>query len=195
MTEQPLTADELEALWRYAAHRLSLVDLEPTVSEKEVNAVGNLVGARPEGLTLSSWLKGGAQAKEALPSGSNNVLSLAESRTRFRPVTTFVRLAADSAGTDVGLPSRSLETSDGQFRLSFSTDEQGLCLTLQALGMASTEWAGRRMGLAGATDDQPIVAVFTFDEDGDATIVIEDTPWHRQALLSTIIGAIDDDNN
>ena len=194
MTEQPLTAAELEALWRYAANRLSLVDLEPAVSEDKINGVVNLVGTRPDGLAISAWLKGKAQDKEALPSDSNNVLSLADHRTGFRPVATFVRLAADSAGTDVGLPSRSLEPSDGQFRLSFNASEQGLCLTLQALGIASADWSGRRMGLAGATDDQPIVAIFTFDEDGDATVLVEDTPWHRQALLSTIIGAIDDNN-
>ena len=194
MTKQPLTVAELEALWRHAANRLRLVDLEPAVSKEEIDGVFDLVGTRPDGLAVSAWLKGEARDKEVSPPTPDKVVSLADYRTRFRPVATFVRLAADSAGADVGMPSRSLETSDGQFRLSFNTSEQGLCLTLQALGMASADWSRRRMGLAGATDDQPIVAIFTLDEDGDATIVIDDTPWHRQALLSTIIGAIDDNN-
>lgn len=194
MTEQPLTTAELKALWRYAANRLSLVDLEPAVSEEKINGVINLVGNRPDSLTISAWLKGEAHAKEALSPDSNKILSLADYKTRFRPVATFVRLAADSSGTSVGLPSRSLETSDGQFRLSFNASEQRLCLTLQALGMASADWSGRCMGLASAAHDQPIIAIFNFDEDGDATILVEDTPWHRQALLNTIIGVIDDNN-
>jgi hypothetical protein len=144
---------------------------------------------------VSAWLASGAIVEEAPATSSptsDNVTSLADYRQRFRPVATFVRLAADSAGPDIGLPSRPLETEDGQFRLKATAEDDGLHVEIQALGMASSDWSGRRMGLSSSADDQPLLAIFTFDEDGDATVLIDDTPANRQALLRPMIGAIDE---
>ena len=195
MPSHTLTEDERNALWRRAANRLALVDVEPPVSMAEVNAVYDIVGARPISASLSAWLARGALAEEPetpSQSGSDNVTSLADFRQRFRPVATFVRLAADSAGPDIGLPSRPLETDDGQFRLSATAEEGRLRVEIQALGMASSDWSERRMGLSGSGDQQPLLSVFTFDEDGDAILFIDDTPAHRRALLRPVIGAIDE---
>lgn len=195
MTEHTLSEDERDVLWKRAAGRLALVDVEPPVSMDEVDAVFQSLGARPAGSSLSAWLKSGAVIDEpSTPSSttSGNVTSLSDYRQRFRPVATFVRLAADSAGPDIGLPSRPLETDDGQFRLSATADDDGLHVEIQALGMASADWSGRRMGLSSAEDDQPLLAVFTFDEDGDAAVLIDDTPANRRALLRPMIGAVDE---
>jgi len=200
MSDQSLSDDERDALWKRAASRLALVDVEPPVSMAEVDAVFEVVGARPAGASLTAWLKGNAIVEEPStsstlstgPTEPGNVTSLADYRQRFRPVATFVRLAADSAGPEIGLPSRPLETDDGQFRLSAKAERGDLRVEIQALGMASADWSGRQMGLSGSADDQPLIAIFTFDEDGDAELVIDDTPAHRQVLLRPVIGAIDE---
>ena len=200
MSEQFLNDDEREALWKRAASRLALVDVEPPVSMAEVDGVFEIVGARPAGTSLSAWLERGAFIEETAPSSppaseletSNNVTSLSDYRQRFRPVATFVRLAADSGDQEIGLPTRPLETDDGLFRLSATAEDGSLRIEVQALGMASADWSERCMGLSGSADDQPLLAIFTFDEDGDAEIVIDDTPAHREILLRPVIGAIDE---
>ena len=194
MSEPTLTDDERDALWRRAASRLALVDVEPPVSITEIDAVFEVVGVRPAGSSLSAWLERGADVDETAssPAISSNVTSLADYRQRFRPVATFVRLAADSAGSEIGLPARPLETDDGLFRLTVASEDDVLRITIEALGMASADWSERCMGLSGSGDDQPLLAIFTFDEDGDAEIVIDDTEAHRKVLLHPVIGAIDE---
>ncbi len=79
-------------------------------------------------------------------------------------------------------------------------------LTLEALGFAAEEFAGRRLGLAAAgawseraTDQivrlnhDAVIAEWTLNEDGDGVCEIPDALETRQALLRPVIGLIEDD--
>jgi len=192
MPQGKLTDAEALALWREAERRLRLVDVEPPLSMARVDAALEVLGPRREGESLEAWLKRGQDAQRRVDERpSAEIIPFNPRRQRFTPMAEITRLAADTSGPDVPLPSRELETADGRFRLRTVLEADQLVLTLEALGLASDEFAGKLVGIGAADGDVP-VAVMQLDEDGEGTVRLPDAPELRRALLKPVIGLIEE---
>jgi hypothetical protein len=193
MTDRKLSDAEALALWRRAEQRLRLLDTEPPVKIDRVDALLRVVGPRRPGEALGDWLmRSQAPQTAASERPSAEIIPFNAKRQRFTPVAEIVRLAADSAGSEVALPSRELETADGRFRLKATSAGDQVLIEIQALGLAADEFAGRTIGLAPANGAPDPVAVLELDEDGDGRVRLPDSPELRVALLKPVIGVIED---
>jgi hypothetical protein len=197
MTDRKLSDAEALALWRRAEQRLRLLDAEPPVKIDQVDALLRVVGPRRPGEALGDWLmRSQAPQTTASERPSAEIIPFSApfsaKRQRFTPVAEIVRLAADSAGSEVALPSRELETADGRFRLKVTSAGDQVLIEIQALGLAADEFAGRTIGLAPADGAPDPVAVLELDADGDGRVRLSDGPELRIALLKPVIGVIED---
>ncbi len=193
MSHRSLTDTEALALWRRAAHQLALVDVEPPVSMAEVDQLLQVLGSRQRDESIISWLKRGHTERPATASqGSAEIIQFNPRRQRFTPVAEFVRLAADTAGAEIPLPSRALETDDGRFRLEVVKAGDELVISIQALGHASDLFALKTLGLRADEPGQLPIALVQLDEDGDGTLRQADSPALRRALLRPVLGVIED---
>ena len=196
MTDRKLSNAEALALWRRAEQRLRLLDTEPPVKIDQVDALLRVVGPRRPGEALGDWLmRSQAPQTTASERPSAEIIpfspQFSATRQRFTPVAEIVRLAADSAGREIALPSRELETADGRFRLKVTSEGDQVVIEIQALGHAADEFAGRTIGLAAHGSADP-VALVALDDDGDGRVRLPDAPALRVALLSPVIGLVED---
>lgn len=192
MPDQTLSDSEALVLWREAERRLRLVDVEPPLSMTTVDSLLDILGPRRSNESLGDWLQRGHAPATTIERPSAEIIPFNPRRQRFTPVAEIVRLAADTSGPEIPLPARELETADGRFRLRVTLEGDQVVLTVQALGLASDDFAGRIIGLAAADTDQPPVALLQLDEDGDGTVRLPDTTALRQALLKPILGLVED---
>lgn len=192
MPDQTLSDSEALVLWREAERRLRLVDVEPPLSMTTVDSLLDVLGPRRSNESLGDWLQRGHAPATTIERPSAEIIPFNPRRQRFTPVAEIVRLAADTSGPEIPLPTRELETADGRFRLRVTLEGDHVLLTVQALGLASDDFAGRTIGLAAADTDQPPVALLQLDEDGDGTVRLPDTTALRQALLKPILGLVED---
>ena len=192
MPDQTLSDSEALVLWREAERRLRLVDVEPPLSMTTVDSLLDILGPRRSNESLGDWLQRGHAPATTIERPSAEIIPFNPRRQRFTPVAEIVRLAADTSGPEIPLPTRELETADGRFRLRVTLEGDQVVLTVQALGLASDDFAGRTIGLAAADADQPPVALLQLDEDGDGTVRLPDTTALRQALLKPILGLVED---
>ena len=197
MTDRKLSDAEAFELWRRAEQRLRLVDTEPPVALAKVDALLQILGPRRQGEALADWLaRGRTRAAAATPQPSAEIIPFSPrfnpKRQRFTAVGEIVRLAADSGGAGIALPSRELETADGRFRLKVASEGQELVITLQALGMAADEFAGRTLGLAPAAGTGEPIALIELDADGDGQVRLPDDAALRLVLLQPVIGVVED---
>lgn len=193
MTSKPLNDDERETLWKLAAHRLNLVDVEPPVSDDTVDQLLEQLGPRADGQPLGDWLRGAAVQNEAAPGQTAEVIRFDPKRHRFNQIAEFTRLAADSGAGRIPLPAAPLETSDGRFRLDIQeADDRMIRVLIQALGDASDELAGRLIGLAAEGNYETLIGLVELDDDGDGMIRLHDDDATRTALLRPVLGTIDD---
>lgn len=192
MPDQTLSDSEALVLWREAERRLRLVDVEPPLSMTTVDSLLDILGPRRSNESLGDWLQRGHAPATTIERPSAEIIPFNPRRQRFTPVAEIVRLAADTSGPEIPLPARELETADGRFRLRVTLEGDQVVLTVQALGLASDEFAGRTIGLAAADTDQPPIALLQLDEDGDGTVRLPDTTALRQALLKPILGLVED---
>jgi hypothetical protein len=197
MTDRKLSDAEALDLWRRAEQRLRLLDTEPPIALDQVDALLRVLGPRRQGEPLGDWLLRSRTPQTPLtdrPSAEIIPFSpkFSAKRQRFTPVAEIVRLAADSAGSEVALPSRELETADGRFRLKVTSAGEQALIEIQALGLAADEFAGRTIGLASAAGAPDPVAVLELDENGDGRVRLPDSPELRVALLKPVIGVIED---
>jgi hypothetical protein len=196
MTDHKLSDAEALALWRRAEQRLRLVDTEPPVRIEQVDALLRIVGPRRPGEALGDWLMRSQAPQTASERPSAEIIPFSPhfnaKRQRFTPVAEIVRLAADSAGSGIALPSRELETADGRFRLKVTSEADQVVIEVQALGLAADEFAGRLIGIASASGAPEPVAVLQLDADGDGQVRLPDAPELRVALLKPVIGVVED---
>ena len=197
MTDHKLSDSEAQELWRMAEQRLRLVDREPPVALSQVDALLQTLGPRRREESLADWLlRSRAAPAEAAPRPSAEIIPFSPrfnaKRQRFTPVAEIVRLAADSGGREIALPSRELETADGRFRLKVTSEADQVVIEIQTLGNAADEFAGKTIGLAPATGEAEPVAILALDEDGDGRVRLPDDPALRLALLKPVIGVIED---
>ena len=74
--------------------------------------------------------------------------------------------------------------------MDVTRESDELVINITALGNASDDYAGHKVGLA-SVGREPI-AVVTLDEDGDGSIRLADTTDLRLVLLRPVIGTIQD---
>ena len=196
MTDRKLSDAEARELWLRAEQRLRLLDTEPPVALGKVDALLEVLGPRRQGESLGDWLLRSQTPPTPVERPSAEIIpfspKFSAKRQRFTPVAEIVRLAADSAGGEIALPSRELETGDGRFRLKVTGEGDQVVIEIQALGHAADEFAGRTIGLAPANGAPDPVAVLELDEDGDGRVRLPDGPELRAALLRPVIGVIED---
>jgi hypothetical protein len=193
MTTKPMNDDERETLWKLAARRLRLVDVEPPVASDLVDDLLRQLGPRAQAQSLGDWLKGGAERSTVEQGQTAEVIRFDPKRQRFNQIAEFTRLAADSAGAFIPLPAAPLETGDGRFRLEISeAEDQMIRVLIQTLGDASDELAGRLIGLAAEGNYETLIGLVELDEDGDGMIRLHDDDVTRKALLRPVLGTIDD---
>jgi hypothetical protein len=194
MTDRKLSETEAEELWLMAERRLRLIDREPPVLG-QVDALLQTLGSRRREESLTDWLRR-SQAPQAEERPSAEIIPFSPrfnpKRQRFTAVAEIVRLAADSGGSEIMLPSRELETADGRFRLKVTSEADQVVIEIQALGLAADDFAGKTIGLAPATGGADPVAILELDEDGDGRVRLPDDPELRLALLKPVIGLIED---
>ena len=196
MTDRKLSDAEALALWRRAEQRLRLLDTEPPVNIDQVDALLRIVGPRRPGEAFGDWLMRSQAPRttaDARPSAEIIPFSpqFSARRQRFTPVAEIVRLAADSAGGQIALPRRELQTADGRFRLKVTREGDQVVLEIQALGLAADEFAGRVIGLAGAGGAPEPLAMLQLDADGDGQVRLPDAPELRVELLKPVIGVVE----
>lgn len=193
MPNQTLSDAEALTLWREAERRLRLVDVEPPLSMATVDRLLDTLGPRRSNESLGDWLqRGQAPSTTTTERPSAEIIPFNPRRQRFTPVAEIVRLAADTSGPEIPLPTRELETADGRFRLRVTLEGDQVVLDVQALGLASDEFAGRTIGLAATDAGEPPIALLQLDEDGDGTVRLPDTDELRQALLKPVLGVVED---
>ena len=150
MTDRKLSDAEALALWRRAEQRLRLVDTEPPVRIEQVDALLRVVGPRRPGEALGDWLMRSQAPQAVVERPSAEIIpfspQFSAKRQRFTPVAEIVRLAADSAGGEIALPSHELETADGRFRLKVTSEGDQVVIEIQTLGHAADEFDGRTIG-------------------------------------------------
>ena len=196
MTDRKLSDAEAFELWRRAEQRLRLVDTEPPVALAKVDALLQILGPRRQGEALGEWLERGRTRTASAERPSAEIIPFSPrfnpKRQRFTAVAEIVRLAADSGGLGIALPSRELETADGRFRLKVTSEGEELVIALQALGLAADEFAGRTLGLAPAGGTGEPIALIELDADGDGQVRLPDDPALRLVLLQPVIGVVED---
>jgi hypothetical protein len=197
MTDHKLSDAEAFELWRRAEQRLRLVDTEPRVAPAKVDALLQILGPRRQGEALGDWLeRGRTRPAGASERPSAEIIPFSPrfnpKRQRFTAVAEIVRLAADSGGLGIALPSRELETADGRFRLKVTSEGEELVIALQALGLAADEFAGRTLGLAPAGGTGEPIALIELDADGDGQVRLPDDAALRLVLLQPVIGVVED---
>jgi hypothetical protein len=196
MTDRKLSDAEAVELWRRAEQRLRLVDTEPPVALAKVDTLLQVLGRRQQGEPLRDWLDRGRASAAPMDRPSAEIIPFSPKfnpkRQRFTAVAEIVRLAADSGGSGIALPSRELETGDGRFRLKVTSEGDQLLLELQTLGLAADEFAGRTLGLAPATGTGEPIALIQLDADGDGQVRLPDDAALRVVLLQPVIGVVED---
>jgi hypothetical protein len=197
MTDRKLSDAEALELWRRAEQRLKQLDTEPPVTLARVDALLKILGPRRQDEALGDWLERGRPRPAAqAPRRSAEIIPFSPrfnpKRQRFTAVAEIVRLAADSGGLGVALPSRELETADGRFRLKVTSEGEELVIALQALGLAADEFAGRTLGLAPAAGTGEPIALIELDADGDGQVRLPDDAALRLVLLQPVIGVVEE---
>ena len=196
MTDRKLSDAEAVELWRRAEQRLRLVDTEPPVALAKVDTLLQVLGRRRQGEPLRDWLDRGRAPAASVERPSAEIIPFSPKfnpkRQRFTAVAEIVRLAADSGGSGIALPSRELETGDGRFRLKVTSEGDQLLLELQTLGLAADEFAGRTLGLAPAAGTGEPIALIQLDADGDGQVRLPDDAALRVVLLQPVIGVVED---
>lgn len=191
MTDRKLTDPEAYELWREAGRRLRRTEVEPPFEIAQVDALLRVLGPRPAGQDLRTWLRGGAATDTTAVQADSNIIPFDPRRQRFRPIAEITRLAADT-GVALELPERDLESQDGQFRMRIRSEGGQIVLELSALGFTTDTFTSKLVGLASLEDEEVPVALIQLDEDGDGSVRLPDSPALRQALLRPVIGLVED---
>lgn len=198
--------DRDPAFWNLMLYRLELAASPPPLSDREAKEFLAQLPLQRDDETLFDCILRAAdewgRASEPLNTHSTGTVIY----VNFRPLIAIQRLAAASGEVaPLPDPNRPLESADGRFRLWLSAANGMIQITLEALGFASEEFAGQRLGLAsaGAWSEQAmdqivrlnpdaVIAELTLNEDGDGACEIPDALETRQALLQPVIGLIED---
>lgn len=186
MLNNKLTNEEQAALWQLARQRLQLKKLKPAVSSELVNRLRSQLPTQQENETLGDLIR-------RVSSNTSSTVELkpfkAKPTKHYKPLTEFVRLAADSHDTEMPLPipESALESADGQFRLRITEINGRINIVIQTLGFAVDQFANSCIGLVDSSDETNIIAEIKLDQDGDGSCLLEDTQQLRQALLNLLI--------
>ena len=187
MSNKPLslTPEEEKALWEQARRCLALTQTKPTVPADWVDRLQAQLPPKQQNETIGDWLR--RASAESVDTHADVLPFRPKPSRRLTPLTEFVRLAADSSESEPELPGSALESSDGRFRLRVLADTHGVTIFIEALGLATDQFAHSCIGLLNPEDSREPVFTIDLDQDGDGHCRIEDTPVLRRALLNPVI--------
>lgn len=169
--------------WKEAYQRLMLVDVRMPVSEQTIDAFLAGLPKRLENESISEWLFRGQKLAKVV----------AFPKLKFNYVTEIQRLAADTRKTKEALPDKPLLSSNKQFRLTVEQlPDKKVKLRLEALGLASSKYANKLMGISAKNDKDNLITILHLDEDGDGEDdTLKNTLAFRQALLRPVISHVE----
>lgn len=195
MGDKKLCKEEEAMLWEQAGRRLSAVASKPQVTSRLVDRLFGQLPNKRDNETIGDLIRRASAESHVSQPGSNIRTLSPRSSKRFKPLSEFVRLAADTSGPGIPLPDPDcdLESPDGRFRLKISADRGKIHITVQALGFAADEFANHCIGLAGPQGNDGPIVIFQLDQDGDGSCAIIDSDSARQALLRPAIWLMEDD--
>lgn len=171
-----------QTLWQEAYRRLLLVESEFFASETIVNQVLDALPLRLPAESYRDWFNRGQRIGRVI----------AFPKINFRPLTYVQRLAASSDSVDA-LQAKPLLSSDQRFR--FTVEQiapHQLRVKLEALGLASSRYAGCLMGIAGENSKDELLSLIRLDEDGEGSEDLDNTLALRLALRTPVIGLVSD---
>lgn len=191
MTDKKLSKEQEATLWEHAGRRLSAAVSKPSITPKLVDRLLGQLPAKRDDETIGDLIRRSCAESQ---SGSKIRSLSSKPAKRFKPLSEFVRLAADTSGPEIPLPDPNcaLESRDGRFRLNITADNGKIHMTVQAIGFSADQFANRCIGIAGPPGEDDAIAIFELDQDGDGSCSIEDSNPVRQALLRPVIVLIDD---
>jgi hypothetical protein len=172
-----------QQVWQEAYNRLMLVDIEEPISEQTVDLFLAGLPKRLETENYSAWLKRGKKLAKIV----------AFPTLKFSYLTDVQRLAADTRKKNDALPEKSLLSSNKQFRITVTElSENKVKLTVEALGLASSRYAHKLIGISAENNKDDLITVLHLDEDGEGIDdSLENTQTLRQALLRPVISLIE----
>lgn len=157
-----------------AWYGLHYLDSRPIISSDLIQQLIRVLPERKPEQTISDWLKS------------------AKVRSRVA-ITEFVRMAASSSEDRYPLPTAPLHSSDGRFWLTVQKSGDALKLTLNAIGLAISEFAGQQVILTGPEQTESDLAIIQLDHAASGCRTIPDTVEHRRMLLHPILSLLDAD--
>lgn len=200
--------------WQEAYLRLLDRASEIQVDDAQVDDFLAAMPPRLEDESYQDWLERGQKAgmpqrltdeayEDWLERGKRLTNVIPFRKLRFTYLTEIQRYAADTRETEDELPKIALTTVNQQFRLKVTPlpgKQEKLKLTVEALGLASTRYARKVIGIAGEIgkdhlgedSKDHLIALIRLNEDGDGEVTLDNTAIVRQALLRPIIGLADE---
>lgn len=172
-----------QQIWQAAHRRLQFIEAELPIAETKVDALLDALPLRLPAESYLDWFKRGQKMAQLIPF----------QKMQFLYLTDIQRLAADTRETEDALPEQPLLSSNQKFRLTVETlPRNRLKLTLEALGLASSQYANRLVGIAGANSKDQLISIIRLNMDGDGfDDTLENSSAVRQALLRPVIALIE----
>jgi hypothetical protein len=160
-----LASRQQAQLWFMAWYGLHYLDSRPTVSPDLIQELIDVLPELKPGQTIGDWLKS------------------AQVRRRVA-ITEFVGIAAAPSSDDnlYPLPTAPLRSSDERFWLTIQKHSDSLYLTLEAFGLAISEFANRSLILTGA-EESDAICIIQLDSVAIGHQAIPDTEKNRNMLL------------
>lgn len=171
--------------WEEAYKRLTIVDTEPPISEQTIDTFLAKLPKRFTDEDYINWLFRASKLAKVV-----DFYSL-----KFNYLTDVQRLAADTRKTKDALPEKSLLSKNKQFRITIEElPNNKVKLTLEALGLASSKYAKKLIGISAENHKDNLITILHLDEDGEGVDIIENTAVLRQTLLRPVISLIEQGN-
>lgn len=148
----------------YGWRGLHYLDSRPAVSSEMIQELVDVLPELKPGQTIGDWLN--------------------SARVRRRvAITEFGDIAAKGRGDNLYPLPTTLPSKDGRFWLTVQKSGDELKLTLEAIGLAISEFAGHQLVLTGPEETDAALAIIQLDHTANGYRTIPDTAEYRKMLL------------
>lgn len=173
--------------WEEANRRLQYIEAELPIPKSSLETLFANLPLRMPRESFGDWFKRAYKLAQIIPFPKIKFVYQAE----------FIRLAADSQDSVDALPDIPLFSTNEEFRLQVESMADGrLRLRVEALGMAFSRVANKRIAISGGDNKDFIISLIQLDNEGEGLDeTLEDTPAIREALLRPVIAIIEELEN
>jgi hypothetical protein len=160
--------------WLMLWQKLHAIRLQPLPTEEEIDYLMSVLPKRLPDENITDWIN-----RHQNP--TNAVVTPFRKR-RIIPISRLQLMAASDGIEQYPLPEKPLVTPDQSFRYSLISTDQGLEITLTALGFAIEDYAEHYIGIATSDSVDNLIAIIYLDNDGRGNAIIDDTASNRKVL-------------